>query len=183
MRTKKLLVYKSRRARSVESVYYWSSPDTDYLLKHPLLNKDFFTWNFHHILLLLYWSYAPHSNFILPTKLLHYYIAAIITDVIDKVREAIPDADQVEYLGSSYEGNATKNNSDFDVTVNIAPKGSRFQVENIPDELGYVKLRYLSGGTTEFNSKCIKGGYLSSKAVMQKIVSGYLPRLLNFCKT
>jgi len=93
--------------------------------------------------------------------------------VINIVRAAIPEANQVAYLGSSYEGNATKNNSDFDVTVNIAPRGSQFRAENIPGELGYVRLKHLGGGTQNFISKCVKGGYLSGKAVMQKIVSGY----------
>ncbi|XP_067949210.1 cyclic GMP-AMP synthase-like receptor 3 [Watersipora subatra] len=100
------------------------------------------------------------------------------TGVIEQVRSSIPNAGNVQYTGSQYEGNATRGASDFDVMIDVAPKGSSFQYEKT-DAPGFGKLKYQSGADDGYTGKVVTGdGYLSGKNVIEKQVQPAVDKLI-----
>lgn len=94
----------------------------------------------------------------------------MVTGVVEHIRKSIPNAGEIQYTGSNYEGNATKSHSDFDVMIDVAPKGSQFQVERT-DQANIKNLKYQKGADTTYVEKYVTDdGYLSGQAVIQKQV-------------
>lgn len=91
----------------------------------------------------------------------------MVHGVVEQVREAIPHASNVEFTGSNFEGNATRNNSDYDAMINVAPKGSSFRAEHTAAP-GFSKLKYESGADPAYMGKYVtEDGYLSGDRVVR----------------
>lgn len=102
------------------------------------------------------------------------YIIEMVQGVADQIRGNLKyGTGNIQHTGSNYEGNATKNASDFDMMVNVAPKGSKFQSEYVPDKPGYNKLKLQPDSVSDQSYKdkfVTSDGYLSGKQVVDKEV-------------
>ena len=96
----------------------------------------------------------------------------MVTGVAGKLKTVVPHAGSIQFTGSSYERNATKKSSDYDMMVGVAPKGSKFHSEKA-GKAGFSKLKYQSGADDKYVKRCVTSdGYLSRDAVVRKQVSG-----------
>lgn len=104
---------------------------------------------------------------------------SITTDCTGIATEAVSQIQQnlrfgtgnIQHTGSSYEGNATKNNSDYDMMIDVAPKGSTLQAESA-GKPGFNKLKYQQGSAVHDPSFCEKfltadGNYSARSAVQE----------------